>query len=59
MWALTAASRLAARACLAVTVSPGLLHTYARLASRVTLPVRADAREVISINLSIYRSPSL
>ena len=39
-------------ACLAVSVFPGRLIHLPRLASRVTLAVRADARDVIY--LSIY-----
>ena len=52
MWALTAVSSLAMCACLAVSVFPGLSILVPRLASRVTLAVRADARDVIY--LSIY-----
>ena len=52
MWAMTAVSRLALCACLAVSVFPGRLPC---LASRVTLAVRADARDVLSIYLSDAR----
>ena len=38
-----------ARACLAVPVSPGPSVLVPRLASRVTLAVRTDARDVIPI----------
>ena len=50
-WALTAASRLAMCACLAVSVSPRLSVLVPHLASLVTLAVRADAGDVISIYL--------
>ena len=57
MWALTAVSRLAMCACLAVSVFPGRLIHLPRLASRVALAIRADARDVIY--LSIYTYPAL
>ena len=44
-------------ACLAVSVPPGLLVLLPRLASGVTLAVRADARDVIHI--SSYHQPVL
>ena len=53
---IPAVSRLAMCACLAVTVFPGRLVHLPRLASGVTLAVRADARDVIY--LSIYQSRS-
>ena len=42
------------RACLAVSVSLGLSVLVPRLASRVTVAVRADARDVVSTYLSTY-----
>ena len=45
MWTLTAASGLAVRACLAVSVSLGPSGMFLRLASRVTLAIRAGARD--------------
>ena len=51
MWALTAVSRLAMCACLAASVFPGRLLLLPRLASRVTLAVRADARDVIYLSI--------
>ena len=73
MWALTVSSRavwlercklflslsLAVRACLAVSASPGLSVLVPRLASVVTLAVRADARDAISICIypSTYNGP--
>ena len=57
MRVLTAVSRLAVRACLALSVSPGLPALVPRLASRVTLAVRADARDVIFIYVDIYPWP--
>ena len=61
MWVLTTVSRLALCACLGVSVSPGFLVLVPRVASRIALAVRADAREVIyiSIYLSIYPQPVL
>ena len=53
MWALTAVSRLAMCACLAMSVFPGRLIHLPRLASRVTLAVRADARDVIYLSTSL------
>ena len=50
-------SRLAVCACLAVSVFPGLSVLVPRSASRVTLAVRADARDLIY--LSIYHSALL
>ena len=44
LWALTAVSGLAMSACLAVSVFPGLSTLLPRLASRVTVAARADAR---------------
>ena len=51
---------LAMCACLAVSVFPGRLIHLPRLASRVTMAVRAGARDVIylSIYLSHMREPS-
>ena len=49
-------SRLAMCACLAVSVFPGRLILVPRVASRVTLAVRADARDVIYISCGGRRS---
>ena len=51
MWALTAVSSLAMCACLAVSVFPGFSVLAPRLASRVTVAVRADARDVIYLSI--------
>ena len=56
MWALTAVSRLAMRACWAVSVSPGRFILVPHLASRGTLPVRADARGVSLIYLASIKA---
>ena len=47
------------RACLAVPVPPGVSILVPRLASRVTLAVRADARDVIPIYLSNVEEASV
>ena len=52
---LPAVSRLAMRACLAVSVPPGLSVLVPRLASRVTLAVRADARDAVYVSIMQYR----
>ena len=61
MWTLTAVSRLATCACLAVSVFPGRLIHLPRLAPRVTLAVRADAKAVIYLSIcwSIYGIPGV
>ena len=47
---------LAMRACLAVSVSPGLSILVTHLTSRVTLAVRADTREpYLAIHLAFRR----
>ena len=51
MWTLAAVSRLATCACLAGSVFPGLFIHLPRLAPRVTLAVRADARDVIYLSI--------
>ena len=51
-----AVSRLAMCACLAVSVFPGRLIHLPRLASRVTLAVRANARDVIYLPIYLEMS---
>ena len=59
MWALTAVSRLAMCACLAVSVFSGRFIHLPRLASRVTLAVRADGRDVIYLSILCTQSTAL
>ena len=54
LWTMPAAFSLAMRACLAVSVSPGPSELLPRLAPRVALAVRADARDVIYLSTCLF-----